>query len=71
MLEYNDNLIFTIIVYLIISYVLYNSKNNIMFDNNGKFKKFGLNKDETIFPFWLVSLIIGLFIYYFRASYVN
>ena len=35
-----------------------------MFDEKGNFKNFGLNKQETIFPFWLVTTIIGLFSYY-------
>ena len=35
-----------------------------MFDENGDFKSFGLNRDETVFPFWLVTLMIGLFSYY-------
>lgn len=67
MIEYNDNLIFSIVIYLIISYVLYNSKNDIMFDNNGKFRRFGLKKDETIFPFWLVAMVLGIFIYYIKV----
>ena len=32
--------------------------------SKGNFKCFGLNKNETIFPFWLVTTIIGLFTYY-------
>ena len=34
--EYNDNLIYSIVIYLIICYILYSSKNKYMFDNNGK-----------------------------------
>ena len=34
-----------------------------MFDEDGNFKCFGLNKNETIFPYWLVVTIVGLFIY--------
>ena len=64
--EYNDNLIYSIVIYLIICYVLYNSKNKYMFNENGKFKQFGLKPSETIFPFWLVALVLGICVYYTR-----
>ena len=67
MLEYNDNLIYTIVIYLITCYVLYNSKTKLMFDDNGKFKQFGLKPNETIFPFWLVALVLGISVYYVRV----
>ena len=65
--EYNDNLIYSIVIYLIICYILYSSKNKYMFDNNGKFKQFGLKQHETIFPFWLVSLVLGISVYYIKV----
>ena len=36
-----------------------------MFDESGNFKTFGLGKDETVFPYWLVTTLIGLSSYYF------
>jgi len=53
----------SILFYIIATCILYFIKPICMFDNEGKFKNFGLDKGETIFPFWLVSIIIGLFIY--------
>tara|TARA_B100001287_G_C22606350_1_gene492927 strand:- start:129 stop:278 length:150 start_codon:yes stop_codon:yes gene_type:complete len=35
-----------------------------MFDEDKNFKSFGLNKDETIFPFWLITSLIGISSYY-------
>ena len=67
MFEYNDNLIYSIVIYLIICYILYNSKNNLMFDNKGKFKQFGLQPNMTVFPFWLVALVLGISVYYMRV----
>tara|TARA_B100001123_G_C14871625_1_gene852209 strand:+ start:526 stop:750 length:225 start_codon:yes stop_codon:yes gene_type:complete len=64
MFEYDEILLTTIIIYLGICYFLYNLKHPKMFDEKGNFKCFGLNKNETIFPFWLVTTIIGLFTYY-------
>jgi hypothetical protein len=34
-----------------------------MFHNDNSFKQFGLTRDKTIYPFWLVTLIIGIIIY--------
>ena len=35
-----------------------------MFKPNGEFRTFGLNKDETTTPFWLVTTLVGLSTYY-------
>jgi len=35
-----------------------------MFKPNGEFRTFGLNKDETTTPFWLVTTLVGLSSYY-------
>ena len=64
MFEYDEILLTTIIIYLGTCYFLYNLKHPKMFDEKRNFKCFGLNKNETIFPFWLVTTIIGLFTYY-------
>ena len=64
MFEFDEIIIITIIIYLGICYFLYNLKHPKMFDENGNFKCFGLNKNETIFPFWLVATILGLLTYY-------
>jgi len=63
MFDFDENLVMTLIFYLGFSYVLYMHKHPIMFDKEGNFKCFGLNKDETVFPYWLVVTIVGLFIY--------
>jgi len=64
MFEFDEILFTTIAIYLGICYFLYNLKHPKMFDEEGNFKCFGLNKNETIFPFWLVTTMIGLFTYY-------
>ena len=64
MFEFDKTLCMTILIYLASCYILYNVKHEKMFDEEGNFKNFGLNKQETIFPFWLVTTIIGLLSYY-------
>ena len=64
MFEFNETFIKTLFIYLMSCYILYTIKHQIMFDENGNFKSFGLNKNDTIFPFWLDTTIIGLTTYY-------
>jgi len=65
MFNLDGTIITSLIIYLIGCGVLYNYKHEAMFDKNGDFKSFGLGKEETIFPFWLVTSLIGLSCYYF------
>jgi hypothetical protein len=53
-----------LMIYLITCYLLFSIKHPKMFEKNGDFKTFGLQEDQTIFPFWLVTSVIGLFSYY-------
>jgi len=71
MFEYDDKLITTIAIYLGACYILYEMKHPRMFDDKGEFKSFGLNKSETVCPFWLVTTIIGLFVYTFLVTRDN
>jgi hypothetical protein len=64
MIQLNDNLKMTIVVILISSYFLYDQKPSCMFKDNGEFKGFGLNQDETPFPFFMVITVIGFTTYY-------
>ena len=43
---------------------LYNLKLPLMFHEDGQFKSFGITSNKTIYPFWLVTLMFGIFVYY-------
>ena len=64
MLELSDVLIKSIGIYLLVCFGLYRIKHPKMFKPNGEFKQFGLNKDETTTPFWLVTTLVGISTYY-------
>ena len=64
MFDFDENLIMAIVIYLGSCYFLYQLKHEKMFDEQGRFKCFGLNHGETVFPYWLVTTMIGLFSYY-------
>ncbi len=65
MFNLDGNIITALIIYIGACFVLYNYKHPSMFDENNDFKSFGLGSEETIFPFWLVSSLIGISCYYF------
>ena len=65
MVDFDSNLVLAILIYLGSCFVLYNYKHENIFDESGNFKSFGLSKDETVFPYWLVTSMIGISSYYF------
>ena len=64
MIQLNDNLKISFIGILLASYIIYDQKPDIMFTEMGEFKQFGLQKDQTPFPFFIVISIIGFTLYY-------
>ena len=62
-MKFDDNIKMAIIIFGIFSFGLYYFKPQFAFHPDGSFKQFGLNKDQTIYPFWLVVLIIGIVSY--------
>ena len=64
MFDLDKSLMTAIVVYGLACFALYQYKHPKMFDAQGNFKCFGLHKNETVFPFWLVTTVIGLSTYY-------
>jgi len=64
MFELSSNLVKTILIYLFVCFGLYKIKHPKMFKQNGEFRNFGLNYDETLVPFWLVTTLSGISTYY-------
>lgn len=64
MISFDNNIKLTIIAYTLFSVFLYNLKLPLMFHEDGQFKSFGITSNKTIYPFWLVTLMFGIFVYY-------
>lgn len=62
-MKFDDNIKMTLIAFVVICFTIYYTKPPFMFHNDNSFKQFGLTRDKTIYPFWLVTLIIGIIIY--------
>tara|TARA_B100000212_G_C27354563_1_gene525251 strand:+ start:956 stop:1180 length:225 start_codon:yes stop_codon:yes gene_type:complete len=64
MFQINDKLKTSLLVLLIVSYVIYENKPSFMFKSDGSFKEFGVNPDQTPFPFFMVVSIVAFTTYY-------
>lgn len=64
LININDQLKISVIVILVGGYFLYEQKPSYFFKENGEFKQFGLKKDETPFPFFMILMILGFLTYY-------
>jgi len=63
MFQIDDDLKNIIIIFLIISYLMYQLKLKFMFDDNGNLKSFGTGTNKTIYPYWLIMMAIGSVLY--------
>ncbi len=64
MFDFDETSLLVLAVYFGACAGLYLLKPKTMFDTYGNFRHFGLHDNETVFPFWLVTTIIGLTMYY-------
>ena len=62
-MKFDNNIKLSLILYVIICFALYYIKPQFIFDNQGDFKQFGLTRDKTIYPFWLICLVLGIIVY--------
>lgn len=66
MINIDNNVKLTIFIMLFSSYIIYEKKPAIMFNEHGEFKSLGLNesKDETIIPFHIAIILLSFITYY-------
>ena len=62
-MKFDNDIKITILVFSILSFILYYLKPSFMFHNDGRFKDFGITHDKTIYPLWLVLLVSGIITY--------
>lgn len=68
MIEFRNSIPFLIIIYIFISYLIWNLKPKIMFQN-GKMKQFGVGKNKSLFNYQIVIIFIAIFLFYFYEIY--
>lgn len=67
----NRKLQLAIILYLVIVGVLIFLNPNFFYNDQGKIKVFGLGKNKTMFPLWLIIFVVAVFCYYISVIVTN
>ena len=67
----NKKLQLAIILYLIVVGILVFLNPNFFYNKDGKIKVFGMGKNKTMFPLWLIVFVIAVFCYYISAIITN
>ena len=68
MFDIDENLKSILLLFILLSYLIYQLKLDIMFHKDGNFKDFGTGSNKTLFPFWLVILSLSTLIYIYNKS---
>ena len=60
----NHKLSFSILIFIICYYFIQLLKPDFLYKKNGELRQFGIGyKEKTIFPAWLLSIILAILIY--------
>jgi len=59
----------SIVIYLVVVAIIWQIKPRFLFDEEGKFKRFGIGRHrKTTFPMWLFLALVGVIIYFIIAN---
>ena len=61
----------SLLIYFVFVGVLIFLNPYFIYDNKGKIKLFGINKNKTLFPMWFLIFVIAIFSYYLAVLLVN
>lgn len=60
------------ILFIIIFIIIQMTKPNFLYNKDGSLREFGIGyKNKTIFPIWLLSIILGIMCYLAVCYYIN
>ena len=61
---FNNRVKYTLLIYLVVVMIIIITRPKFMFKKNGEFKPFGIGKNKTVFPFWLIIFVTIIIAYY-------
>lgn len=68
----NNQTLSAIILFVIIFGIIQIMKPGFLYNRDGSVKEFGIGyKNKTIFPIWLLSLVLGILCYLFVLYYIS
>ena len=69
MFKIENNIAIAVILYLLLISIIIYLKPRIIFTKDSRIKRFGTGQNKTLYPFWLVAIIIGILSYYLVLMY--
>ena len=70
-IEKNPTLV-SLILFLVLYYTILVGKPDFLYNSDGSLRQFGVGyRKKTIFPIWLMSLILGILCYLFVIVYTT
>ena len=69
MLRLDNYIKYSIVLYLIIAIFIWIKKPNLVFNDNGTVKEFGVGKNKTIFYYPIILVFLAIIIYILFYSY--
>jgi uncharacterized membrane protein YozB (DUF420 family) len=70
-IEKNPTLV-SLILFLVLYYAILVGKPDFLYNSDGSLRQFGVGyRKKTIFPIWLMSLILGILCYLFVIVYTT
>ena len=68
----NNQTLVAIILFVIVFGIIQIIKPGFLYNRDGSVKEFGVGyKNKTIFPIWLLSLVLGILCYLFVLYYIS
>ena len=68
----NNHLLCSIVLFLILFGIIIFGNPSYLFMQDGSFRQFGIGyRNKTIFPIWLLSIILGILCYLYVLYYLK
>lgn len=68
----SNPVLMSVFLFIVIFVVIQVGKPGFLYNKNGSIRQFGLGYDKkTIFPIWLLSIILGILCYLFVRMYIK
>jgi hypothetical protein len=68
----NNQTLVAIILFVVIFGIIQTMKPGFLYNKDGSVKEFGVGyKNKTIFPIWLLSLVLGILCYLLVLYYIS
>ena len=63
----NRSVYYSVIVYLLIIFILFQVKPKFLYTEENEMKKWGIGEDKILFPVYIIAMIISIFTLFFLS----